>query len=188
MKQYTSTSDIINIGKMAPTPLNMTAYAGLPQAFISGFLQGRRADLNQQKAQPVLQDSFQKKLDQNIKKTYEISDGNEKTDTSAYQPLFQRKQPLNSASRELLDNLSVNLSEASRYFSPITDNGNASFTSTPFLTGNQNSDFLQNGLPDFEDKASSEADFLQTILSPGMNMTDDQRRAKLLQDSGFLSL
>ena len=182
MKQYTSTSDIINIGKMAPTPLNMTAYAGLPQAFISGFLQGRRADLNQQKAQPVLQDSFQKKLDQNIKKTYE------KTDTSAYQPLFQRKQPLNSASRELLDNLSVNLSEASRYFSPITDNGNASFTSTPFLTGNQNSDFLQNGLPDFEDKASSEADFLQTILSPGMNMTDDQRRAKLLQDSGFLSL
>lgn len=195
MRQYTSTSDIINIAKMAPKPLDMTAYAGLPQSFISGYMQGQRAQQNQQKIQSVTPNYMQKSSEQNIR-MYKLNDEPEKkyfdashrTGSQKWQQA-DSKTPFEETPDPLLDYIPVNQRESSDFLS-VNDNGNAVLTSTPISATHAlpNGSLPENNTPYFENQAFDGVNFMQTVMSPDINMTADQRRAKLLRDSCYLSL
>ncbi len=194
MYRKTQVSDLINIAKMAPQPMDMTSLSALPQAFVSGLTQGRQYAQAKMKEQAFAAEQMRK--NQEFLKNLIYSDNpymrqnRVVKQTSAPQRTLSKQTEQENVSAPLLNEPSMSRENGLYSYQAVNENGNAVFSQPSYLTPNEPSVFsdYSNEADNVPENMGDSVHFMQTVLSPNTTLSADQEKALLLQNSGFRSI
>ena len=194
MYRKTQVSDLINIAKMAPQPMDMTSLSALPQAFASGLTQGRQYAQAKMKEQAFAAEQMRK--NQEFLKNLIYSDNpymrqsRVVKQTSAPQRTLPKQSERENVSAPLLNELPMNNINDLYSYPFVNETGNALFSQPSYSMPNEQNVFSDdsNEANNMPENMGDSVHFMQTVLSPNTTLSADQEKALLLQNSGFRSI
>lgn len=194
MYQKTQVSDLINIAKMAPKPMDMTSLSALPQAFASGLTQGRQYAQAKMKDQAFAAEQMRKNqeyLNNLIDSDNSYMRQNRVVkQTSTPQRTLPKQSEQKNVSAPLLNALPMNNMNGLYSYPFVNETGNALFSQPSYSMPNEQNVFSDdsNEANNMPENGIDSVHFMQTVLSPNTILSADQEKALLLQNSGFRSM